>query len=136
MNSFEEKMTQYEADCTPTQPPCHEEITVPMFSIYIEGKRLSNGEVLMPADRIRASYPELNENDLKQLIEYLDTAEWYCIEVCGCFSRQYDTPFIPESEQAQRDALRVEKVCRARYLWMSKEQIHQILSSVCWQSNR
>lgn len=136
MNDFDEKMTQYEASCTPLAPPCHEELMAELFSISVKGKTLSGGKTLMPADRIKAAYPELGEDDLTQLLEYLDAASLYCEEVSSCFSRRYGTPFVPQSEQAQQDALRVEKVCRARYPWLSDEQISRILSTVCWLSNR
>ncbi len=135
-NDFEKKMAHCEAVCKPVQPPCHEEIIVPLFDIVKRGKTLSNGKFLMPADIIKASYPDITDKDLKQLLKYLDAAERYCEDVSSWFSRQYGTPFVPESEKAQQDALRVVEVCQKKYTWLQDEQVRYILESVCGQSNR
>ncbi len=97
---------------------------------------MSGGKSLMPADRIKASYPDITEKDLKQLLKYLEAAQRYCEDVSTCFARYYGSPSVPESEKAQQDALRVVKACKKKYTWLQDEQVRYILESVCWQSSR
>lgn len=134
--NFEEEMAEYEADCEPEQPPCHEEIIVPLFDIVKDGKVLDNGTFLMPDDLIKSAYPEISEEDLELLLEYLDTAESYCEDVCDPFSEKYGVPFVPRSEEAQQDVSRIVKLCQKKYTWLQEEQIRQILETTCWLSNR
>ena len=68
--------------------------------------------------------------------QYNISAKSYCELVSTYFAQIYNVPFIPHSEEATEDKERVLKICKVRYPELEDDYILEILSTVCWLSNR
>ena len=128
------KLLAYCNDRIIIEPPCHAEIILDLFSFNHTGNS-RNGET--PLEKLQNDFPNIEENELLDLIAYFKQVKDYCDLVCCAYAQKYPYPVCSKkTNEEQEDVGQVVKACRQRYPWLEQEYIESYLISVVYMCIR
>lgn len=87
-------------------------------------------------DSVKARFPDISENELKELDDYLKGFYEYCIKFADLLADKYKMPFLPESDEALKDIADHIAECKKKYPEIDKTHFREFFSTVCWLANR
>lgn len=87
-------------------------------------------------DTIKESFPDLPEEEIRKITDYLEDFFEYCLDFAGIISYKYKTPFLPDSEEAQLEIAEYVRECQKKYPEIDGQHIIDVFSNACWLSNR
>lgn len=128
------RLMAYVDDNVVLEPPCYNEIISDIWSSYKHICYSKNNETIVK--KMEIDYPDISKDDLNMLINYFKKVKDYINSLCCAFAGIYQTIGVPETEDAQKDVLRLIKACKKRYSWLDDEDIVSILPGICWACNR
>lgn len=85
---------------------------------------------------IKRILPNISEEGIKEVEDYLDEFYEYCLKFAGVLADKYKTPFLPNSEDAQKEIAEYVTECQKQYPDIDEEHIVSIFSTACWLTNR
>lgn len=106
-----------------------------MNSLFDSYDLFSEGGTREIHAEILSKYPDLSENDLKEIDEYLDRFYDYC-GVYGDKLAKHNLPFIPESGSIKSEADKYVEICKKEFPEIDETHILELLSTICWLTNR
>ncbi|MDE5557421.1 MAG: hypothetical protein K2J32_06975 [Ruminococcus sp.] len=87
-------------------------------------------------DSIKKSFPDLSEEEIKEIMDYLDGFYKYCMSFANMIANKYKTPFLPKGEEAQMEIAQYMCECQNKYPAIDDKHIIDVFSVVCWLTNR
>lgn len=80
--------------------------------------------------------PDIREEELDALEEYLNEFYEYCLEFSDILAEKYKTPFLPESENAQKEIADYVSEVQKKYPEIDEKHVIEFFSTDCWLTNR
>jgi len=87
-------------------------------------------------DSAEKLFPDISENEISEIYEYLKGFYEYCLEFADILAFKYKVPFLPKSEDAKVEIAEYVRKCRVQYPEIDEKYILNIFSGDCWLSNR
>ena len=84
---------------------------------------------------ILSKYPDLSEDDLKEIDEYLDRFDDYC-GVYGDKLAKHGLPSIPESGPIKSETDKYVEICKKEFPEIDEKHILELFYTICWLANR
>lgn len=84
---------------------------------------------------ILSKYPDLSEDDSKEIDEYPDRFDDYC-GVYGDKPAKHGLPSIPESGPIKSEADKYVEICKKEFPEIDETHILELLSTICRLTNR
>lgn len=122
------KLEEYERTIGSVKPFFDENIAVELFTAMDSS---SSKE-----DRLKLIRERLPEEDEAVIDDYIADIYYECLDIIGCLSGMYDTPYLPHTDEAQSMCQRVINVCCRIYPWLPLKTIEHLISKSMWLSNR
>lgn len=85
---------------------------------------------------IKKNLPDLSEEEIKEITDYLDGFYKYCLNFADMIADKYKTPFLPKVEEAQIEIAEYTCECQKKYPEIDDKHIIDIFSVACWLTNR
>lgn len=86
--------------------------------------------------KIKENFPDLPEEDIRKITDYLEDFYEYCLTFADIISYKYKTPFLPDSQEAQPEITEYVSECHKKYPKIDGQHIIDIFSTACWLANR
>ncbi|MDE5947139.1 MAG: hypothetical protein K2G63_07540 [Oscillospiraceae bacterium] len=87
-------------------------------------------------DKMKTVIPDITESEIVELENYLKEFYEYCSEYGNKLSVKYKLPFLPHSDEAEKDIKEYISLCQEKYPEIDSEHIQELFSTICWLSNR
>lgn len=87
-------------------------------------------------EAVKKEFPDITSAELKEFEEYLIGFYHYCLEFGDKLAQEFKTPFLPSTEEAEKEIAEYVAVCREKYPEIDDKHIIDIFSTDCWLSNR
>ena len=87
-------------------------------------------------EAVKKEFPDITDAELKEFKEYLEGFYHYCLEYGDKLAQKFKTPFLPGTEEAEKEVAEYVAACREKYPEIDEKHIIGIFSMDCWLSNR
>ena len=126
----DEKLTAYCSDTIISEPPSHADCISGLFDSFTHTGFGKSRETHL--EKLQNDFPNIDENELKDLIVYFKQVTDYCDSVCSAYASKYPYPLVGSgnTQEERKDIGRVVKACRQKYPWLKQEYIEMHLKGV------
>ncbi|MCM1113397.1 MAG: hypothetical protein NC399_09105 [Muribaculum sp.] len=104
--------------------------------LFDSGDLFSGSGMQRIRDNVKEKFPDTDEDNLKELENYLEGFYDYCMEFGSLLAGKYKTPFLPSEEAVLKEIAEYVADCQKRYPEMDENHIMEVFSTACWLSNR
>lgn len=87
-------------------------------------------------DSAKKLFPNISENEILEIEEYLNEFYDYCSEFADILAFKYKVPFLPKSEDAKIEIAEYVRECQNKYPEIDEKHILSIFGNTCWLTNR
>ncbi|MBQ2800783.1 MAG: hypothetical protein IJF03_05275 [Lachnospiraceae bacterium] len=87
-------------------------------------------------DKMKQMMPDITEEDVKEVLDYLEGFYRYCSKYGDKLADKYKAPCLPWNDEAEKDIKEYVLLCQEKYPEIDEEHIRELFSTICWLANR